>query len=222
MKSRFVSDVSHELRTPVTNLKLYLDLLEHKGATSLNQYLPILQMQVDRVGQLIQDILDLSRLELGHAKLEFDLLDLNALVADIIVAHEPRAQAKDLILKFEADDVLPYIFGERNQLAQVVTNLVVNAINYSFEGTICIKTAVTQPNMISLEISDNGIGLSPDDLPHLFDRFYRGQQVRQSNIPGTGLGLAIADEIVRIHNGRLEVDSVEGEGSTFRVLLPIG
>ncbi|MBE2223350.1 MAG: GAF domain-containing protein [Anaerolineae bacterium] len=221
MKSRFVSDVSHELRTPVTNLKLYLDLLDHKGAASLDQYLPVLQKQVDRLGQLIQDILNLSRLELGHAKLEFDLLDLNALVTEVVVAHELRAQAKELILRFEPDDALPLILGERNQLAQVVTNLVVNAINYSFEGIIYITTAVSPPNMISLTISDNGIGLLPEDLPHLFDRFYRGQQVRQSSIPGTGLGLAIADEIVRIHDGRLEVESTPGEGSTFRVLLPI-
>lgn len=225
MKSRFVSDVSHELRTPVTNLKLYLDLLDHKGEGSLHQYLPILQKQAERLSQLIQDILDLSRLELGRTKLAFEPLDLNELVQDIMVAHEPMAEASDLQLVFAADDTLPLVLGERNQLAQVVTNLLTNAINYSTNGVIQVQTAVSPPHvvdkMVSLEISDNGLGISPDDLPYLFDRFYRGQQIRQSTIPGTGLGLAIADEIVRIHNGRLEVESVEGEGSTFRVCLPL-
>lgn len=225
MKSRFVSDVSHELRTPVTNLKLYLDLLERKGAVSLDQYLPVLQKQAERLSQLIQDILDLSRLELGHAKSEFAPLNLNELAKDIIVAHEPRAEVNNLRIIFEPDDALPLVLGEWNQLAQVVTNLIANAINYSSEGEIWVKTMVSPSNaannMASLEIADNGLGISPDDLPNLFDRFYRGKQVRQSNIPGTGLGLAIADEIIRIHNGRLEVESVEGEGSTFRVCLPI-
>ena len=228
MKSSFVSDVSHELRTPVTNLKLYLDLLERRGADSLEQYLPVLQKQADRLSQLIQDILDLSRLELGRVKLDFELLDLNYLVNDIIVAHEPRAEASNLKLIFEPDEMLPPVMGEWNQLAQVITNLLANAINYSSEGDVLVKTAVSshssedkENQFVSLEISDCGMGIHPDDLPYLFDRFYRGQQVRQSNIPGTGLGLAIADEIVRIHNGRLEVKSVQGEGSVFRVLLPL-
>ena len=225
MKSRFVSDVSHELRTPVTNLKLYLDLLEHKGADSLARYLPILQKQAERLSQLIQDILDLSRLELDRIKLEFESLDFNELVQDVILALKPMAETNNLQLLFDANNSLPYILGERNQLTQVVTNLLTNAINYSSDGIIRLQTAVSPPHlvdcMVSLEISDNGFGISPDDLPYLFDRFYRGQQVRQSTIPGTGLGLAIADEIVRIHNGRLEVESVAGEGSTFRVFLPV-
>jgi signal transduction histidine kinase len=228
MKSSFVSDVSHELRTPVTNLKLYLDLLEHKGGDSLAQYLPILQKQADRLSQLIQDILDLSRLELGRVKLDFEPLDLNDLVKDIILAHEPRAEASNLKLIFEPDETLPFIMGEWNQLAQVITNLLANAINYSSDGDVLVTTAVSahasedeENHFVSLEISDRGMGIHPDDLPYLFDRFYRGQQVRQSNIPGTGLGLAIADEIVRIHNGRLEVESVQGAGSIFRILLPI-
>lgn len=220
MKSQFVSDVSHELRTPVTNLKLYLDLLERKGSESLPGYLPILQKQTDRLSQLIQDILDLSRLELGHA-LEFAPVDLNELVQDVVAAHIPSAEASNLHLIIEPASVLPPICGEWNQLAQVVTNLLANAINYSSKGKILVKTAVSPNNMVSLEVTDCGSGIAPDDLPYLFDRFYRGEQARQSNIPGTGLGLAIADEITRIHNGRLEVESIEGKGSTFLVYLPI-
>jgi PAS domain S-box-containing protein len=222
MKSRFVSDVSHELRTPVTNLKLYLDLLERRGAEQLDQYLPILQKQADRLGQLIQDILDLSRLNLGHAKLKFASLDLNEVVMEVVIAHEPRAESAGLGLASQPQPDLPPVWGERNQLAQVITNLLSNAIIYSTAGTIQVKTAVspTEP-LIVLEVSDTGIGIPPEDVPHLFDRFYRGQKTRQSNIPGTGLGLAIAHEIVSIHNGRLELESAEGKGSTFRVFLPI-
>jgi signal transduction histidine kinase len=222
LKSRFVTDVSHELRTPVTNLKLYLDLLERKGPEKLNQYLPILQKQADRLGQLIQDILDLSRLELGRHKVEFEPLNLNTLVEEIVEAHLPRAQASDLNLSFNPDANLPQILGVRNQLAQIITNLLVNAINYTLAGDILLTTqAEPETGFACLTVADTGMGITFEDIPYLFDRFYRGEQARESNIPGTGLGLAIADEIVRIHDGRIEVSSSAGKGTTFKVWLPL-
>ncbi|MCZ7666480.1 MAG: sensor histidine kinase [Chloroflexi bacterium] len=103
----------------------------------------------------------------------------------------------------------------------MIANLLVNALIYSPTGVIKVKTAVSPDEMVCIEITDTGLGIPQTDIPYLFDRFYRGEKTHQSNIPGTGLGLAIAHEIVLIHNGRLEVESVEGEGSTFRICLPI-
>ncbi|MBK6709223.1 MAG: GAF domain-containing protein [Chloroflexi bacterium] len=223
LKSQFVTDVSHELRTPVTNLKLYLDLLEHKGADLLPKYLPILQKQADRLGQLIQDILDLSRLDMQQANQPlFMMVDLNAIIQDVILAHQPRAEVAGLRLVFTPDPNLPTIFGEHNQLAQVVTNLLANAINYTSEGQINVWTELTDnEKQVCLIVQDSGVGIHDDDLAYLFNRFYRGQKARQSNIPGTGLGLAIAHEIIRLHNGHIEVYSAVNKGSTFRVCLPI-
>jgi PAS domain S-box-containing protein len=223
LKSQFVSDVSHELRTPVTNLKLYLDLLEHKGSVLLPKYLPILQKQADRLGQLIQDILDLSRLDIRHnSRPGFGPVDLNSIAHDVIVAHQPRAEVTGLHLTFSPCPDLPLIIGDRNQLAQIVTNLLANAINYTVAGTIDVKISLTpSQKQVCLTVEDTGIGIYEDDLAYLFNRFYRGQQARQSNIPGTGLGLAIAQEIVRLHGGHIEVYSVINRGSTFSVFLPV-
>lgn len=223
LKSQFVSDVSHELRTPVTNLKLYLDLLEHKGPGLLPKYLPILQKQADRLGQLIQDILDLSRLDIRHRTVAgFEPVDLNNVAQDVIAAHQPRAEVAGLRLTFSAAPDLPLVLGDRNQLAQVVTNLLVNAISYTEQGSIEVQTSeCANKKQICLSVKDTGIGIYDDDLSYLFNRFYRGQRARQSNIPGTGLGLAIAQEIVHLHGGHIEVYSVVNQGSTFRVYLPL-
>jgi len=223
LKSQFVSDVSHELRTPVTNLKLYLDLLEHKGPVLLPKYLPILQKQADRLGQLIQDILDLSRLDI-HASTPpgFELVDMNQVTRDVILAHQLRVEMAGLTLNVGLHPNLPPVLGERNQLAQVVTNLLVNAINYTESGSISLTTMLTNnQKQICLIVRDTGVGINAEDLGYLFNRFYRGQKARQSNIPGTGLGLAIAQEIVRLHSGHIEVYSVVNQGSTFRVYLPV-
>ncbi|MBK8986790.1 MAG: GAF domain-containing protein [Chloroflexi bacterium] len=223
LKSQFVSDVSHELRTPVTNLKLYLDLLEHKGSELLPKYLPILQKQADRLGQLIQDILDLSRLDIRPNNLPgFQLVDLNAIAQDVVIAHQPRADIAGLQMVFTPCPDLPLIWGERNQLAQVITNLLSNAINYTKQGRIEVKIAPTaNQQQVCLAVKDTGIGIDADDVVYLFNRFYRGKQARQSNIPGTGLGLAIAQEIVRLHGGHIEVFSAINQGSTLSVFLPM-
>jgi PAS domain S-box-containing protein len=222
LKSQFVSDVSHELRTPVTNLKLYLDLLEHRGAELLPQYLPILKKQVNRLGQLIEDILDISRLDMRRGQpFAFALVNLNNVVLDVFNAHQLRAEVAGLSLSFNPFPDLPFVLAEYNQLSQVVTNLLVNAINYTPSGWIRVETRLSASGQwVCLAVTDSGIGIDGEDIAYLFNRFYRGQTARQSNIPGTGLGLAIVQEIVQLHGGHLEVFSQPGEGSKFTVFLP--
>lgn len=223
LKSQFVSDVSHELRTPVTNLKLYLDLLGRKGATLLPKYLPILHKQAERLGQLIEDILDISRLDMWRKQPPaFTLVDLNKITQDIIHAHQLRIDASGLRLTFTPCPEIPPIPAVYNQLAQVVTNLLVNAIHYTPEGFINLRLSLSaNGKWVRLTVEDSGIGISENDMAYLFNRFYRGQHTRQSNIPGTGLGLAIVQDIVQLHGGHIEVFSKLGEGSTFTVYLPI-
>jgi signal transduction histidine kinase len=220
LKSKFVSDVSHELRTPVSNLKLYADLLERGKPDKRAQYLDILKQQADRLAQLVEDILSLSRLELGEGKPQFAEVDLNALIDAIMAAHQPSADAIGLQLSFEPDKDLPPVRGERNQLAQVITNLVANAIHYTLAGEVRVSSHFAG-RQACIQVSDTGIGIDPEDLPHIFERFYRGQHTSQSDIPGSGLGLAIVKEIVVLHGGNIEVESRAGEGSTFSVYLPI-
>jgi PAS domain S-box-containing protein len=220
LKSKFVSDVSHELRTPVTNLNLYLNLLERGKLEKRGEYLAILHQQAARLAQLIEDILDLSQMEVGAAQALLEPLDLNALAAPVIIAQRPSAEAKGLALNFVPQADLPGVRGAASQLMRVMTNLVANAINYTRTGHITVTTRAENDRVL-VHIQDTGPGIDPEDLPHLFDRFYRGRHAVQANVPGTGLGLAIVKEIVEAHHGHVVVESQQGIGSIFIVSLPI-
>lgn len=219
LKSKFVSDVSHELRAPMTALSLNVDLLEHGRPDKRPHYLRLIREQVQRENQLIEDILNLSRLELGAAKARLAPVDVNALIAQIVALHQPVAEARNLAFTATLEPGLPAVQGEENQLAQVITNLIGNALNYTATGGVNVRT-LTLPGEVLLEVNDTGLGIAPDDLPHLFERFYRGNRTQQ--IRGSGLGLAIVKEIVDLHDGRVEVESpgVPGLGATFRVYFP--
>jgi signal transduction histidine kinase len=222
LKSKFVSDVSHELRTPITNIKLYLHLLGHDDAENWSGHLSVLEKESDRLARLIEDILNLSRLDLARDKMEPVPVDLNQIVGQVVMAHLPRAEVAGLRLSFEPEETLPPVWGEPSQLAQVITNLVTNAINYTPAGYVRVQTGrASVDGRACLEVEDTGIGIEPEDRPHLFERFYRGKRVGSSNIPGTGLGLAIVKEIVDLHGGRIEVQSRPDQGSRFKICLPL-
>ena len=218
LKSKFVSDVSHELRTPITNLTLYLDLFKQGRPDKHAKYIEVLRRQGERLTHLIEDILSLSRLELGRDKVEFAPVDLNAIVEPVITAYLPRIEVAGLVLTCSLQPGLPLVAGERNQLGQIVTNLLSNAINYTPAGRIGVSTYWDgERKQVCLAVDDSGLGITQEDQQHLFDRFYRGQHASQSNIPGTGLGLAIVKEIVDLHGGTIKVQSEVDKGSTFRV-----
>ena len=222
LKSKFVSEVSHELRTPITNLNLYLDLLIQGNPNKRQEYLDIIRKQSTRLIQLIEDTLDLSRIELGESQVKFRHFYLNTLVRQVMNAHEVIANETGLALIMELQHDLPLIYGEPNQLAQVITNLLTNALNYTSEGYIRVCTKWDKGrNQIALSVEDTGIGIEAQDKHYIFERFYRGEFATQSTIPGTGLGLAIVKEIVDLHSGHIEVKSEVGTGSIFQVWLPL-
>jgi len=222
LKSKFVTDVSHELRTPVANIKLYLHLWQRSKPEKHDQYLAVINEQTDRLVSLIENILNLSRLDLGEVKVEFAVVDLNAAVEQVVTAHQSRADVAGLELTFEPGVALPPVRADLNQLAQVITNLVNNAVNYTSKGQVRVSTHLdAERGHACLEVQDTGMGIEPEDLPHIFDRFYRGQGTGSSNIPGSGLGLSIVNELVDLHGGEIKVESQVGKGSTFRVWLPL-
>jgi signal transduction histidine kinase len=219
LKSKFVSDVSHELRTPIANLNLHVELLERGRIDRREHYLAVVRQQAKRLSQLVDDILNLSRLEMGKQRVVFGPVDLNDLIDQIVTAHQPRAESANVRLTFEPQPGLPPVLGEVNQLAQVVTNLIGNALNYTPAGYVRVNTCRAD-DQVCLQIEDTGIGIEPDDVPYIFDRFYRGQRSQRSGTPGTGLGLAIVKEIVDLHQGRIEVESGINRGTRFSVWLP--
>ena len=221
LKSKFIADISHELRTPVATLNLYMDLLQRGKPKKKPKYMQILRQKTDLLVRLTDDILNISRLNLYEGERPFTAVNLNETIAIVIAMYQERAQAADITLSFSPAAHLPVVWAERNQLLQAITNLIDNALNYTLVGSVQVTTRLTaNAHEICLQIKDTGIGIAPEEIPHVFQRFYRGQTIGQLNEPGTGLGLAIVNEIVALHNGRIELESEVGQGSVFQVYLP--
>lgn len=221
LKSKFIADISHELRTPLTNIIVYLDLLENATGEKEENYRTVLMQQSARLATLVEEIMDITHLEMGTARPSFADIDFNGLVRQVVATFLPRAEGVGLRLDFEPDESIRRIWAEPNQLSRVAGNLIANALNYSTQGRVSVRTELDQDNhRIALEVSDQGTGIHPEDLPHIFERFYRGREVSQSAIPGTGLGLAVVKEIVDLHEGTIEVETEPGQGTTMRVWFP--
>ncbi|MBN1680084.1 MAG: GAF domain-containing protein [Anaerolineae bacterium] len=229
MKDVFVSNVSHELRTPLANLKLYLSLIEQGRPERREKYVGVMSREIERLARLISDLLDLSRLQSEQRAERPQIrepVDIEAVVEHVVQANLDRAKDQGDELRHERlSPVLPYVSGDEDQLVRALMNLVSNAINYTPDnGSILIRSQAqfaehAKPESVIIEVVDNGIGIPAYETPMIFERFYRGSNVNP-NIPGTGLGLAIIKEIVELHRGTIEVESYEGQGSTFRITLP--
>lgn len=222
LKSKFVSDVSHELRTPISNLSIYLEMLEEGDAMNTARYLAVLREETSRLKKLVADVLDLARMELGTVEPQFEWLCINDIAEQVFLANQLRANVKGLQMEFIPADSLPEIYMDSDQMIQAFNNLVGNSVNYTEEGRIVVRTFHDlEIGNVVVEISDTGMGILEDDIAHIFDRFYRGKRAGQSAIPGTGLGLAITKEIIERHGGSIKVRSKVNEGTTFSVSFPV-
>jgi signal transduction histidine kinase len=223
LKSKFIADVTHDLRNPVTSLNMRIDLLERATPDKREKYIADLKLRAVQLKTLVDDVLDISRLDVQEApKMRFAPVDLNQVVEQALVIYQPLAEESDLHLLFEPLPTLPPVAGEYNQLSRLVTNLIANAINYTDTGEIRICTGLSEIQQRGyIAVQDTGRGIDEQDVPHLFKRFYRGKQTDTQTAPGTGLGLSIVDEIARLHGGEVTLESQLGVGSTFTVSLPL-
>ncbi|MBK9049621.1 MAG: GAF domain-containing protein [Chloroflexi bacterium] len=223
LKDEFVTNVNHELRTPLTNIMMYLDLLHTRGAQFLDRYLPVLRRESKRLTQLLEDMLTLSRLEQGQVSFKPEPQILDSLLTEVFQTYEARIRAKSLMIQYEPNPQIPAVLVDRAQMVQVFTNLVGNAVAYTPErGRIECHFSWAKDGMryVELVLHNTGTSVPPEELPHLFERFYRGKTGRDSGEPGTGLGLAICQEIVARHGGHITGESDEVNGTTFRLQLP--
>lgn len=221
IKSEFIATVSHDLRTPLTTIRGYVELLSRVG--------PLNEMQHDFVGriersmadmvELISDLLNLSRIEAG-LDWEMEPTDLHSVVWDCAVNMQQSASDKHQTLNLNVPALAP-VLGNAQRLKQVVGNLIGNAIKYTPEGGQIDVNLSTNNDFMTLTVSDNGIGIAPEHLQHVFDKFYRIKSEETEKISGTGLGLSIVKAIIERHKGRVWVDSEPGQGCTFTVLLPV-
>ncbi|CAM2859484.1 two-component system histidine kinase PnpS [Salinicoccus roseus] len=223
MRSDFVANVSHELKTPVTSVRGFSETLMSGEVTdeeTTKQFLKIIHDESQRLDRLIRDLLNLSKIERQKMPLNLETLNMTALVHEVSVTLQGAIEEKQtrLVLPDPSKDV--YLQGDEDRLRQIILNLVGNGINYTAEGgtvTVSLKENVEKVRLI---IKDDGIGIPEESLPRIFERFYRVDRARSRHSGGTGLGLAIVKHLIESHHGEIEVESREGEGTTFTVILP--
>jgi two-component system phosphate regulon sensor histidine kinase PhoR len=219
MKEEFIANAAHDLNNPITVLQTSLHLLR-RDPSQVERRLVVFEEQVNLLQSLVDDLLTVSRLDRHIMPLALKLIDLNNMVAKVIEAQNILASRKDLTLMFATNGEIPLIQADLDLMRRVVMNLIANAINYTpIRGKITV-TVNREVTFVVFTVEDTGIGISTHDLPHIFDRFYRSDNARATT-QGTGLGLAIVREIVELHRGKIDVKSRLGEGTRFRVYIPV-
>jgi two-component system phosphate regulon sensor histidine kinase PhoR len=225
-KSEFTANINHELRTPLTNLILYYQLFRSQPGVKVEERLDIIGREMQRLRILIEDLLNLSRLDHGKSGFRPVLQDLNTLILTMVNDRRKLAEDKGVNLSVNLQEGLVSTWMDTSLIGQAFSNLLTNAINYSrFGGEINIQSFSGKQNgelRVGFSVSDNGIGITAEDHPRLFERFYRGKAGQISGAAGTGLGLAIVKQVIEIHHGEVLVsDGVGGIGATFTVWLPV-
>jgi signal transduction histidine kinase len=220
-KSEFVSIVSHEFRTALTGIQGFSEMMRDEDFTleEMKEYADDINKDALRLNRMITEMLDLDRMESGRMTLNVEPVDLNAIVAD--VAARSRVNAPNHPVRLELDEALPEVAGDRDKLTQVLTNLVSNAIKYSPDGGEIALSSAREGDVAHVRVRDHGVGIPPDALENVFERFSRVESGASRYIQGTGLGLPIVRQIVQMHGGRAWAESAMGEGSTFQFTLPL-
>ena len=229
LKSTFISSVSHELRTPLTVIKEFISLMleGHVGALTEDQreYLGIANKNIIRLTNLIETLLDFSRIESGKGlKLKFEPTRLMEVVEDAVMTFSQQLEEKRVTLENRIDPDIPLVLIDRNRLVEVFINLIGNGIKFTPPGgkiTIDSRGLTEKRDYLKIVVTDTGVGISPEDMPKVFDRFYQGGRTQTGLITGTGLGLAITKEIIEAHQGFIHAESKFGSGASFVFTVPV-
>ena len=229
LKSEFVATVSHELRTPLTSIKGYVDVLLMGAAGEITdqqrRFLEIAQANTGRLNILVDDLLEISRIEAGKISLELQSVDIPQIAQNLATDYSLRAQEekKDVVLRIETAPDVPRALADPARVQQILDNLIGNAYNYTLEdGRIDVRFGQRE-DFLEVQVSDNGVGIPPAEQEQVFERFYRGDAPLTTARAGTGLGLSIVRHLVELHGGRIRVASsgIPGEGSRFIFTIPV-
>lgn len=219
--AEFIRNISHDFRTPMAVINTQLYLLRH--ADTPEKRIPRIEMlerQTTRLNKLVEGLLKMTRLDTS-SELLFEPLDLNLLIHQVVEAVQKLIESKNLNLSLDLSPELPAIWANKIELSNALTELIENAAYYTApDGSIHLRTYHIKATIVT-EIQDTGVGIPYEEIPHIFERFYRVDKARPTDTGGTGLGLSIAQKIIQLHQGNIEVESTVGEGSIFRVLLPL-
>ncbi len=222
MRREFIGNISHDLRTPLAGIKAMVETLKDRAfedRTMARDFLNRIDGEVDRLTQMVSEVTQLSRIETGGADFKMVPVNLNLLIKDMINEMEPLAERQQVKLTADLDQTLPPVTLEKERIRQTLVNLVHNAIKFNNPGGKVIVSTGAGPDSVTVSVADNGIGISPEDLPHVFERFYKADKSRSKG--GSGLGLAIAKHTIQAHGGTIWAESKAGKGSTFTFRLPL-
>ncbi len=221
LKNDFISTVSHELRTPLTAIKGWGETLLQIGDTDpamTERGMGVIINEASRLNDMVEELLDFSRMSSGRMKMNNERIDILAELDEVIFAFKERAIKDGIDLIYNVPHLPAPAYGDASRIKQVFINILDNALKYSEHGGKIVAFAeIPNPATLIITISDTGAGIPPEDLPHVKEKFYKSN----TTVRGSGIGLAVADEIIKLHNGELDVDSVLGEGTTVRITLPI-
>ncbi len=220
-RRKLMSDLAHEMGTPLaviqSNLEGMLDGVVEATPTNISS----LHQEAILLSRLVSDLRTLSQAESGRLNLSLAPVDIGELVESVVTATRPEAARKGIDLSYEGIPSLPRAMMDRDRISQVIANLLSNALRYtSAGGAVRVAVSSEDGKGLAVSVADSGQGISAEDLPHIFDRFYRGAQPKTSRVAGSGIGLAVVKELVEAHKGRVWVESKEGRGSTFHFTVP--
>lgn len=222
-RRQLTADIAHDLRTPLTVLAGYLEAMEEETLAPTPERLATMRQEVSGLTRLVEDLRILSLAEAGTLPLRREPTDVGELLSQVRQAHAPQAKKEGVDLHVDVPAELPQTHLDPERMRQVLGNLISNALRHTaVGGSITLAAGQNGSDGVVLRVRDTGTGIAPDDLPHIFDRFYRGDESRQEGQGESGLGLAIARSIVEMHGGTIAVESAAGQGTTFRIRLPAG
>jgi two-component system phosphate regulon sensor histidine kinase PhoR len=225
MKSQFLATVSHDLRTPLASIMGFTEMLMEGSPGPLtetqDEFLGIVFESSQRLMALVNDLLDISKLDVGRTSMEVKTIELPRLIAGVVDEIGPLAYKKNILLEVDCPETLPSTQGDQRRLEQILNNLLSNAVKFTPEGGKIEVKAELAGGQLVVTVRDTGVGIPPEDLPHLFQPFHRGGNVTKQAIEGSGLGLSIAKALVEAHGGTIGVESELDKGSTFRFTLPV-
>ena len=221
LRRQMTADIAHELRTPLTVILGHTEALSEGQLPPDAETFEILYDETKRLNRLVEDLRTLSLSDAGELHLNRSMVPPEDLLERAAASRKPEANAKGIELKIEIDKELPEVEVDTDRMTQVLINLLDNALRYTPENGMITLSGLKIPDGVAISIKDTGPGIPEKDLPHLFDRFYRGDKSRQRDEGGSGLGLAIARSLVESQGGRIRVESQSGEGAAFIIELPM-
>lgn len=224
IRQDFVANVSHELRTPVSSIKGYAETLLDgalEDKENAEDFLKIIHSSSDRLAKLVDDLLDLSKIESGALKMILRPSVIEPIIQRVVSGMNKQAKDKSIIIRTDIPEDISAIIADDDRIAQVLLNLIDNAIKYTPTNGLITISVKEEKRFVRVDVADNGVGIPEKDLSRLFERFYRVDKARSRELGGTGLGLSIVKHIVSAHHGEISVQSVLGEGSIFSFIIPM-